>query len=279
MAQRELEAGIHTDLRGRLTYSSYLCLDKVLNAQVPIGNPPYHEEMLFIIPHQTSELWMKLMIHELEAVVKYVQEDRLQPCHALVARVKLIQQQMISSWDVLQTLTPPEYVQFRVILRGASGFQSYQYRALEFMLGNKYDAMADLFAHDPPIHQWVRAKLEAPSLYDEFLRYLARHGHAVPQDRLERDWTQCYQRSSEVTQVIKGIYQNREMYRDEYELCELLADLEVNFQIWRFRHMMTVKKIIGYKSGNAGSSGVAFLTKALDLVFFPELFEVKSELA
>ena len=278
MAHRDLEGGIYTDLRNRLTYGGYLCLDQVLHAQQPLSSPPHHDEMLFIIQHQTSELWMKLMVHELEAAVKHVQEDRLEPCFKILSRVKLIQQQLISSWGVLETLTPAEYSEFRGVLGASSGFQSYQYRALEFMLGNKYAPMIDVFSYDPDIQQWLRNKLESPSIYDEFLRYLARHGHAIPQDHIERDWTQPYERHTDVTQAIKGIYLDTKTHWNAYEMCEKLVDVEVNFQVWRFRHMKTVQRTIGFKAGTGGSSGVGFLQKALELTFFPELFDVRTEL-
>jgi len=279
MAQRDLEEGIHTDLRNRLTYGGYLCLDQLLHAQLPLSSPPHHDEMLFIIQHQTSELWMKLMVHELEAAVKHVREDQLEACFKILARVKLIQLQLTSAWGILETLTPAEYAEFRGVLGASSGFQSYQYRAIEFMLGNKHAAMIDVFSYDPAIQQWLRAKLEAPSLYDEFLRYLARHGHAIPQERVERDWTQPYERHPGVVQAFKGVYMDTKTHWDAYEMCEKLVDVEVNFQVWRFRHMKTVQRTIGYKTGTGGSSGVGFLQKALDLTFFPELFDVRTELA
>jgi tryptophan 2,3-dioxygenase len=276
MTTRELEAGIHLDLKDRLTYGGYLALDRVLGAQHPLT--AHHDEMLFIIQHQTSELWMRLMTHELDAAVAHVQADRLEPCFKILARVKQIQQQLTSAWSVLETLTPAEYAGFRAALGTSSGFQSWQYRALEFVLGNKHPAMLKVFEYDPAIHATLKARLEAPSLYDEFLRHLARRGHAIPKERLTRDFTQPYERHAGVTAVIKIIYNDTTTHWDAYEMCEKLVDVEVNFQVWRFRHMKTVERIIGYKPGTGGSSGVAFLKKALDQAFFPELLDVRTEL-
>ena len=221
---------------------------------------------------------MKLMIHELEAAVRSMQDDQLEPCLKVLSRVKTIQQQLISAWSVLETLTPAEYMEFRSVLGRSSGFQSYQYRAIEFMLGNKHAPMVDIFSYDPVIEQWLRNKLEAPSLYDEFLLYLSRHGHNLPSSHLSRDWTQSYERHSDVTSVFKAIYSDRQTHWEAYEMCEKLVDVEVNFQLWRFRHMKTVQRVIGFKTGTGGSSGVAFLQKALEMTFFPELFEVRTEL-
>ncbi|HWP94775.1 MAG TPA: tryptophan 2,3-dioxygenase [Gammaproteobacteria bacterium] len=278
MTTRDLEAGIHTDLRDRLTYSGYLCLDQLLSAQRPLSDPPHHDEMLFIIQHQTSELWMKLMIHELEAAIRNVQRDELEPCFKILARVKQVQLQLAGQWSVLETLTPSEYAEFRGVLGNASGFQSLQYRALEFLLGNKHPALVEVFRHDPAAHAWLTTLLNRPSLYDEFLRHLHRRGHAVPARCIERDWSRPYERVPELVPVFKRIYEDRETHWDAYEMCEKLVDIEDNFQLWRFRHMKTVERIIGYKPGTGGSSGVAFLKKALDLTFFPELFDVRTEI-
>ena len=276
--RRDLEAGIHTDLGDRLTYSGYLCLDRLLDAQHPLSDPPHHDEMLFIIQHQTAELWIKLVLHELEAAVAHVRGDRLEPCFKILARVKQIQRQLFEQWAVLETLTPTEYVQFRGVLGGASGFQSPQYRALEFLLGNKNREMLEVFRHEPETHVWLGEILERPSLYDEFLRHLHRRGHAVPAERVERDWTQPYESHSEVTEVLRGIYEDPATHWDAYEMCEKLVDIEENFQLWRFRHMKTVERIIGHKAGTGGSSGVGFLQRALELSFFPELIEVRTRI-
>lgn len=276
--QRALESGIRTDVSKQTSYGGYLGLDELLNAQHPISDPPHHDEMLFIIQHQVSELWMKLIIHELDAAIRHLRNDRLDPCLKILARVKQIQRQLFEQWAVLETLTPSEYAEFRDLLGHASGFQSLQYRIIEFSLGNKNAGMLKVFQKDPESHERLEKVLESPSLYDEFLRYLARRGHAVPADCVERDWTQSYQRHPELIGVYKEIYENRAGNWDAYHMCEQLVDVEESFQLWRFRHMKTVERIIGYKPGTGGSSGVAFLKKALDLRFFPELLEVRTEI-
>jgi len=276
--KRELEQGIHTDLRNRLTYSGYLCLDQLLAAQKPLSHPLHHDEMLFIIQHQTSELWIKLLLHELEAALDHVQHDRLEPCFKILARVKQIQMQLFNQWAVLETLTPNEYAQFRAVLGTASGFQSVQYRALEFTLGNKSVELLRVYAYDPQAHAWLEKLLKRPSLYDEFLRYLARRGLPVPQERLDRAWSEPYERHPGVVAVFKTVYADTARWWDAYEMCEKLVDVEEYFQLWRFRHMKTVERIIGHKQGTGGSSGVSFLRKALDLTFFPELIDVRTEI-
>jgi tryptophan 2,3-dioxygenase len=280
MTLRELEPGIVTDLSDRLTYGGYLRLDRLLAAQQPLtgagGGEPRHDEMLFIIQHQVSELWMKLMIHELKAAVAHVRRDALEPCFKILARVKLIQKQLFEQWAVLETLTPSEYEAFRPALGSSSGFQSAQYRAIEFLLGNKHAAMLDVFRHDPGAHAELSALLAAPSLYDEFLRHLARRGLPVPAACLDRDFTQPYVRHPELVPVVKTIYDDPERWWDAYDMCEKLVDVEEAFQLWRFRHMKTVERIIGHKPGTGGSSGVAFLKRALDHAFFPELIDVRT---
>jgi len=278
MNKRELERGIHTDLAGQTTYSDYLRLDLLLSAQQPRSVPPHHDETLFIIQHQTSELWMKQLIHELGAALGYVRSDSLEPCFKILARVGHIQRMLFEQWSVLETLTPNEYLEFRSVLGPASGFQSAQYRAIEFMLGNKDAQTLGPHRHTPAVHEALTGLLQAPSLYDEFLRFLARRGHPVPAERVERDWTQPYEQHPGVVAVFKRIYEDVDRYWDEYEMAEKLVDLEERFQLWRFRHMMTVKRIIGFKQGTGGSSGVGFLRKALDLQFFPELWSVRTEL-
>jgi len=276
--QRQLEPAIRTNLAGRMDYSDYLRLDSVLRAQSPRSDPPHHDEMLFIIQHQTSELWFKLIIHELEAAIVQLATDDPGPCMKILARVKLVQQQLFNQWAVLETLTPSEYIEFRSVLGDASGFQSHQYRLLEFLLGNKNSAVLDLFAHNPEARERLEQALHAPSLYDEFLRFLARRGHAVPKSAAERDWTLPYRRQAELVPVFLSIYRNTDRYWTEYALCERLVDLEESFQLWRFRHLKTVERIIGHKTGTGGSSGVGFLRQALDLTFFPELLDVRTEL-
>ena len=280
MAANALEPGIVTDLTDRLSYAGYLQLDRILAAQSPLSGtattPPRHDEMMFIIQHQTSELWMKLMIHELRAAIAFVQQDRLDACFKILARVKLIQKQLFEQWAVLETLTPLEYKAFRPALGSSSGFQSAQYRALEFLLGNKQPALVDVFAYDPAAHAELIAVLNAPSLYDEFLRHLARRGLPVPQSACERDWAQPRERDPELVLAFKIVYENPERWWDAYEMAEKLVDVEESFQLWRFRHLKTVERIIGYKPGTGGSSGVTFLRRALEHQFFPELIDVRT---
>lgn len=276
--QRDLESSIVLDLAGRLSYAGYLRLDILLAAQQPLSSPQHHDEMLFVIQHQTSELWMKLMIHELSAAIGHLQQDRLEPCFKILARVKQIQMQLFNQWAVLETLTPTEYLQFRGVLGNSSGFQSRQYRTIEFLLGNKHAAMTEPFRHDPGEYAAIQAVLHAPSLYDEFLAYLARRGFAVPTDLLERDVTLPHRRDARLIPVFKEVYVHPEKHWDAYEMCEKLIDVEEYFQLWRFRHMKTVERIIGFRPGTGGSSGVGFLKTALELTFFPELLDVRTEL-
>jgi tryptophan 2,3-dioxygenase len=277
--RRALEAEITTDLKERLSYGGYLQLDRLLGAQQPLSSPAHHDEMLFIIQHQTSELWMKLVIHELEAAIRALRADDLGPCLKILARVKHIQRQLFEQWAVLETLTPSEYMAFRHVLGPASGFQSVQYRLIEFLLGNKNAEMLQVFQHD--IENWQRLSeaLHAPSLYDEFLMHLSRIGHAVPSRCLSRDFAEPHEPVPELIPVLKLIYESPDAHWSAYHLCEQLVDVEESFQLWRFRHMKTVERIIGYRRGTGGSSGVSFLRKALDLTFFPELLEVRTHLA
>jgi len=280
MAQDSLEPGIVTDFHDRLSYGGYLRLDQLLSAQQPLSGtalqPPRHDEMLFIIQHQTSELWMKLMIHELKAAVRHVQDDELDACFKILARVKLVQKQLFEQWAVLETLTPSEYEAFRPMLGQSSGLQSPQYRAIEFLLGNKRAALLEVFRHDAATFAELEAMLRAPSLYDEFLRHLARRGLPVPRACIERDFTQAYQRNPDLLPVFKTIYDDPRQWWDAYDMAEKLVDIEESFQLWRFRHLKTVERIIGHKPGTGGSSGVSFLKKALDYTFFPELIDVRT---
>ncbi|MEP6882063.1 MAG: tryptophan 2,3-dioxygenase family protein [Dokdonella sp.] len=274
--RRELEQGIELDLRDRQNYGGYLQLDTLLSAQKPISNPPHHDEMLFIVQHHVGELWMKLVIHELQAAIALLSVDQIDPTLKILARVKQIQRQLFEQWAVLETLTPTEYQEFRHVLGPASGFQSHQYRMIEFLLGNKNADMLAVFNHDPPRQAELRAALEAPGLYDEFLRHLARAGHAIPADCIERDWSVPHRRRADLVPVFKRIYENADEFWSDYNFCEQLIDVEESFQLWRFRHMKTVERIIGHKRGTGGSSGVGFLQKALELTFFPELLEVRT---
>jgi tryptophan 2,3-dioxygenase len=276
--RREVEPGVTRDLRGRLTYAGYLHLDRLLDAQEPLSEPEHHDELLFIIQHQTSELWMRLIIHELDAVLTHLAVDDLGPAQKGLARVKQIQRQLFEQWGVLATLTPSEYVKFRDVLGPASGFQSLQYRIIEFQLGNKNRQMLEVFRHDDAALARLTAVLEAPSLYDEFLRHLARRDYPVPAELVERDFSEPHRRSEGLIPVFKAIYEAPKRDWETYELCEELVDVEESFQLWRFRHMKTVQRIIGYKRGTGGSSGVGFLRAALDLTFFPELLDVRTEI-
>jgi len=278
MGKRDLEQGIRTDLSGQLTYSGYLRLDRLLSAQEPLSSPLHHDEMLFIIQHQTSELWMKLIIHELSAAMNHIRRDELEPCFKILARVKHIQSQLTSQWSVLATLTPTEYQQFRHVLGPASGFQSVQYRRIEFMLGNKDRRLAAMHRHDPDAAAQLQRALDAPSLYDEFLHHLARQGRAIPREVLERDLSEPHEPDDGVVAVIKAIYQDPEPNWDAYEMCEKLVDIDEQFSLWRFRHMKVVERIIGYKTGTGGSSGVSFLKQMIEHQFFPELIRVRTEL-
>jgi tryptophan 2,3-dioxygenase len=275
-AERPLESGIRRDLREDMTYADYLRLDLLLAAQQPLSR--HHDELLFIIQHQTSELWMRLLIHELESACGNLAADRMNVALKDLARVKHIQRQLFEQWAVLETLTPSEYADFRDLLSQASGFQSLQYRIIEFRLGNKSPEMLEVFDHDAEGQDRLREALAAPSLYDETLRLLARRGFAIPADRAERDWSVPLEPDPRLIEAFKAVYEGRERHWEEYELCEELVDIEESFQLWRFRHLKTVERIIGGKGGTGGSSGTAFLRAALDLRFFPELWDVRTEI-
>jgi tryptophan 2,3-dioxygenase len=276
--ERPLEDGIVSDFKVNLSYGKYLHLDEILAAQHPVSVPEHHDELLFILQHQTSELWLKLILHELRAVQRQLAADELRPALKGLARVKHIQRCLTEQWSVLATLTPSEYSEFRSFLGTSSGFQSYQYRAVEFMLGNKNRGMLSIFDDDPPARKLLTDSLETPSVYDEFLRYLSRHGHEVPVEILQRDVTLPYQYNADLVPVFVRIYEGAEEHWAAYEACEELVDLEENFQLWRFRHLKTVERVIGFKRGTGGSSGVDFLRAALDLTFFPELYAVRTEI-
>ncbi|WP_309066708.1 tryptophan 2,3-dioxygenase [Microbacterium sp.] len=276
--QRALEDGIVTDLKDRMTYGSYLDLDRLLGAQHPVSRPEHHDEMLFIIQHQTTELWLKLVLHELGTARDRLAADDLRAALKHIARVKHIQEVLTQQWSVLATLTPTEYAQFRGDLGNSSGFQSVQYRAVEFALGNKHERMLGVFRDHPENLALLTAEWERPTLYDEFLRYVARRGLPVPRVVLDRDVREPYREHPELIPVLKEVYENPHEYWDLYEACEELVDVEDNFQFWRFRHLRTVTRTIGRKVGTGGSSGVDFLRRALDLTFFPELYSVRTEI-
>jgi tryptophan 2,3-dioxygenase len=275
---RRIESGIETDFSGKMSYGSYLQLDRLLSAQVPVSQPEHHDELLFIIQHQTTELWFKLILHELRAVRRQLREDDLRSAMKGIARVKHIQHVLIEQWSVLATLTPAEYAEFRGDLGSASGFQSFQYRAVEFLLGNKNAGMLAVFEARPEAHRLLAELLGQSSVYDEFLALLHRRGYPVPERLLGRDVRQAHVFEPALVPVFKDIYEHAHRNWDVYEACEELVDLEDNFQLWRFRHLKTVERIIGMKRGTGGSSGAGFLRKALDLTFFPELFAVRTEI-
>jgi tryptophan 2,3-dioxygenase len=276
---RPLEPGIVMDFADRLSYAGYLRLPELLAQQRPLSSPPHHDEMLFIIQHQVAELWIKQLIHELTAAIRFVQRDELDPCFKILSRAKLIQMQLFEQWAVLETLTPSEYLEFRGVLGNASGFQSFQYRKLEFLLGNKNRDAMQVFAHEPVLYDELKSSLEGPSLYDEFLLHLSRRGFAVPQECRNRDWSEPHRKNEGLVQVIREIYEDPRKHWDAYEMCEKLVDVEEYFQLWRFRHMKTVERIIGFRPGTGGSSGVGFLRQALELTFFPELLAVRTGLS
>jgi tryptophan 2,3-dioxygenase len=259
-----------------MNYGDYLQLDTILQAQKP--RSPDHNEMLFIVQHQTSELWMKLMLHELGAAIGCIARDELPPAFKMLARVSRILEQLVHAWDVLATMTPPEYSAIRPYLASSSGFQSWQYRCIEFALGNKNAAMLRPHEHRPERLAQVRAAYEAPSLYDEALRLLARRGLPVPASHLERDWTQPYTASREVEQAWLTVYRAPQQHWDLYELGEELTDLEDAFRLWRFRHVTTVERVIGFKRGTGGTGGVPYLRKMLDVVLFPEIWQLRTDL-
>ena len=270
------EEGAQLDFSQSMSYGDYLHLDELLGAQHPLS--PTHNEMLFIIQHQTSELWMKLMLHELHAALDCVRADALQSAFKMLSRVSRIMEQLVHAWDVLATMTPSEYTALRPYLASSSGFQSWQYRCIEFRLGNKNAAMLRPHAHRPDHLATVEAAWRAPSLYDEALRLLARRGLPIPQTHLERDWAQPYADHAEVEQAWLTVYRSPEDHWDLYQLGEELVDLEDAFRLWRFRHVTTVERVIGFKRGTGGTGGVPYLRKMLDTVLFPELWTLRTDL-
>ena len=270
------QEGAQLDFSRDMSYGDYLQLDRILAAQKPLS--PAHDEMLFIVQHQTSELWMKLMLHELHAAVRHVAQDELQPAFKMLARVSKIMEQLVHAWDVLATMTPPEYSAVRPYLGKSSGFQSHQYRCIEFMLGNKNAAMLKPHTHHPERIAAVQAVYEAPSLYDESLRLLARRGLPVPASHLQRDWTQPYEASDAVEQAWLAVYRDPKAHWDLYQLGEELTDLEDAFRLWRFRHLTTVERVIGFKRGTGGTGGVSYLRQMLDVVLFPEIWHLRTAL-
>jgi tryptophan 2,3-dioxygenase len=275
---RSIEPGIERDFSENMSYGDYLRLDLLLAAQQPQSEPPQHDELLFIVQHQTSELWLKLLVHELRSARTLLRTDDLSPALKRLARVKHVQHVLTDQWAVLATLTPSEYAQIRPFLATSSGFQSAQYREVEFLLGNKNADMVKVFAHDPRAQEELEQLLGEPSLYDEFLAYLARRGYAVPAELLDRDWAQPHRVNDQLVDTFAGVYAAPEEHWGVYETCEELVDVEDSFQEWRFRHLQVVQRTIGHKTGTGGSSGVDFLRRALDLTFFPELYEVRTRI-
>ena len=264
------------DFSQSMSYGDYLQLDAILNAQKPLS--PDHNEMLFIVQHQTSELWMKLMLHELQAAIRHIQQDDLPDAFKMLARVSQIMAQLVHAWDVLATMTPPEYSAIRPYLAQSSGFQSWQYRCIEFSMGNKNAAMLMPHAHRPDLHAIVEKAYTAPSLYDVCLKLLEKRGLAVPASHLERDWRQPYAANVQVENAWLFVYRNHKQHWDLYQLGEELADLEDAFRLWRFRHLTTVERVIGFKRGTGGTGGVSYLRKMLDVVLFPEIWSLRTSL-
>jgi tryptophan 2,3-dioxygenase len=270
------DEGAQLDFSAAMSYGDYLHLDQVLSAQHP--RSPEHNEMLFIVQHQTSELWMKLMLHELGAATRHLAQDELHTAFKMLARVSKIMEQLVHAWDVLATMTPPEYSAIRPFLASSSGFQSWQYRCIEFGLGNKNAAMLKPHEHRPDLLASVQAAYQAPSLYDEALRLLARRGITVPASHTHRDWTQPYAASPDVEAAWLSVYRKPEQHWDLYQLGEELTDLEDAFRLWRFRHVTTVERVIGFKRGTGGTGGVNYLRKMLDVVLFPEIWTLRTAL-
>jgi tryptophan 2,3-dioxygenase len=267
---------VHWDLGSSQSYGEYLHLELLLKAQQPLTAE--HSEMLFIVVHQVSELWMRLMRHELSAVMDCVRRDDLDPSFKTLGRIACVQNQLLAVWEVLATMTPFDYAAFRNALGRSSGFQSWQYRLIEFLLGNKTAGLIEVHKNDPRIYQQLAQTLSAPSLYDEVLRLLSRRGYGVPQELLVRDFTQPYLACKPVTAAWLSVYHNAKKDWDLYELAERLVDLDHRFQLWRFQHMKTVERIIGYKPGTGGTAGVSYLAKALRLRLFPELWEMRTSM-
>ncbi|WP_027409707.1 tryptophan 2,3-dioxygenase [Anoxybacillus tepidamans] len=270
------EKGIHTDFLNKMTYGDYLQLNALLSSQKRLSD--HHDEMLFIIIHQVSELWMKLILHEIRAAIQAIERNEMDPAFKMLARVSKIQSQIIHAWDVLSTLTPSEYMEFRDKLGQASGFQSYQYRMIEFALGYKTDYILKIYEKDPELYEELKEALYSPSIYDVALKALARAGFPINPALLNRDYSEPYKEDPTVEAAWLAVYKNVDQYWELYQLAEKLIDIEDWLQQWRFRHMKTVERIIGHKTGTGGSSGVAYLKKVLDHRFFPELWNIRTKL-
>ncbi|CAM4250286.1 tryptophan 2,3-dioxygenase [Bacillus manliponensis] len=271
-----MENSIHTDFRNNMTYGEYLQLDRLLDSQKRLSD--HHDEMLFIIIHQASELWMKLILHEVNAAIESIKNEKMAPAFKMLARVSKIQSQIIQSWDILATLTPSEYIEFRDSLGQASGFQSYQYRMIEYALGYKTPHALKIYEKDPDLHARLKEALHAPSLYDVAIQALVKEGFPINPNLLQRDLTQPYEEDATVEAAWLEVYSDVKKYWDLYQLAEKLIDIEDWLQQWRFRHMKTVERIIGHKMGTGGSSGVSYLKRVLDQRFFPELWNIRTKL-
>ena len=267
---------IHWDLGSSLSYGEYLQLAQLLDAQRPLTAE--HDEMMFIIVHQTAELWMRLFLHELAGVLACVRRDTLGPSFKMLGRISRVQAQLLATWDVLSTMTPADYTKFRNSLGRSSGFQSVQYRLLEFTIGNKHPDLVAVHRRDAHAQALLNQALESPSLYDEVLALLSRRGYGIPEDYLSRDFSEPYRPSKRVAGAWLVVYHNKEQDWDLYELAERLVDLDHHFQLWRYSHMKTVERIIGYKAGTGGTAGVSYLAKALRLRLFPELWDVRTSI-
>ncbi|MDI2586969.1 tryptophan 2,3-dioxygenase [Psychrobacillus sp. NEAU-3TGS] len=270
------ETGIHTNFREEMTYGDYLQLDSILSSQRRLSG--HHDEMLFIIIHQVSELWMKLILHELTSAIQAIQEDKMQAAFKMLARVTKIQTQIIQAWDVLSTLTPAEYLEFRDKLGKASGFQSFQYRQIEFALGYKTKHILKIYEQDTVLYEQLEKVYNAPSIYDVSIQALAKAGFQLNSAVLNRDYSVTYGGDESVANAWKEVYRDVDKYWNLYQLAEKLVDVEDWLQQWRFRHMKTVERIIGFKTGTGGSSGVNYLRKVLDHRFFPELWDLRTSL-
>jgi tryptophan 2,3-dioxygenase len=275
MSEERFE-GARLDYSATMSYGDYLDLDRVLGAQHPRSGD--HNEMLFIVQHQTTELWMKLMLHELRAARERIRCDDMAPAFKMLARVSRIMEQLVHAWDVLTTMTPSEYTTLRPHLGSSSGFQSFQYRQIEFMLGNKNPVMVKPHAHRPDLQALVAASLAEPSLYDEAIRLLGRRGFALEPGQTQRDWSQPRPFSDALEQAWLAVYREPSTHWELYELAEKFVDLEDAFRQWRFRHVTTVERIIGFKPGTGGTVGVGYLRRMLDVVLFPELWKVRTDL-
>jgi tryptophan 2,3-dioxygenase len=270
------EEGAEMSFAKRMSYGDYLHLERVLDAQKPLSSA--HDELLFIIQHQTSELWMKLAIHEIRATIRAIREDRLEPAFKMLSRVARIFEQLTGAWDVLRTMTPSEYTEFRSELGQSSGFQSWQYRAIEFLAGNRNLAMLKPHVHRPEVIAKLEEILAAPSLYDEALQLLARNGFDIGQEARRTDWRETRTENPKVLEAWKVVYADPETHWKLYELAEKLVDFEDYFRRWRFNHVTTVERIIGLKRGTGGTAGVSYLRRMLDVELFPELWKVRTEL-